>query len=157
MWRFLSSSMVVHSAFNQPTNTPETAQPALSDNTHDAACSTKFKPKLCSELPVPESYSDNSPAFINIPHPHKISTGSSVCVQVAVPAAASNASLSYVTFPGTPWDSVLVDLVGQNTGISVPSNLPRYIARAVGKSSICQSAETWCRARILSIPQLQTK
>ncbi|KAJ2667547.1 hypothetical protein IWW42_005837 [Coemansia sp. RSA 1085] len=120
MWRFLSSSMVVHSASNQPTNKPETAQPALSGNTHDAAYSAELNPKLCSELPVPEAYLDNSPAFINIPHPHKIPTGSSVCVRVAVPAAASNASLSYAPFPGTPWDSVLVDLVGQNTGISVP-------------------------------------
>ncbi|KAJ2357887.1 hypothetical protein GGF43_001181, partial [Coemansia sp. RSA 2618] len=80
---------------------------------------------------------DGLPAFVDIPQASSISLGDSVCIRVVVPTKASNSSKSFAPFPNTPWDSVLLDLVGNYTGISVPvalqmSNNPQnYIRRSV--------------------------
>ncbi|KAJ1738239.1 hypothetical protein LPJ68_005712, partial [Coemansia sp. RSA 1086] len=126
VWRFLSFNVVVQCLPKLPTYSvmPGIGEYPSSDNIllEDAAFSTELKPKLCSEVPVPESYLTlaNSPAFIDISQPFTITTGSSVCVRVVVPVAPSNSSVSYSPFPGTPWDSVLLDMVGNSTGVSIP-------------------------------------
>ncbi|KAJ1718121.1 hypothetical protein LPJ61_006836, partial [Coemansia biformis] len=82
------------------------------------------KSSLCSELPIPGKYWNmtgaESAAFVVIPKTDEIGVGSSVCVRVVVPAKALAFSVSFVPFPDTPWDSILLDLVGGSTGISVP-------------------------------------
>ncbi|KAJ2448394.1 hypothetical protein EV183_005460 [Coemansia sp. RSA 2336] len=121
VWRFRSLHMI---AENLPTYSimPGIAEDPLPDNSSNAAYALDLRSKLCSELPVPESYltlADFSP-FIDISQPYIVAAGSSVCVRVVVPAVPSNTFLSYAPFPGTPWDSVLVDMVGNNTGVSIP-------------------------------------
>ncbi|KAJ1665286.1 hypothetical protein EV178_003344 [Coemansia sp. RSA 1646] len=81
----------------------------------------------CADLPVlPEFWTleeATSPAFVDIPRTRAIEVGETVCVRVVVPARAPRASMLYTPFPGMPWDSVMLDLVGNKTGISVPVQL----------------------------------
>ncbi|KAJ2764750.1 hypothetical protein IWQ56_004370, partial [Coemansia nantahalensis] len=79
----------------------------------------------CSELPIPAGYwsMQAAPAFVEIPQAGDIGVGASVCVRVVVPAKELGISRSFAPFPDTPWDSILLDLVGAETGISVPVEL----------------------------------
>ncbi|KAJ2715712.1 hypothetical protein H4R19_001049 [Coemansia spiralis] len=78
----------------------------------------------CSAIPVPDRYwrltAANSPPFVAMPLRTTIEAGQSVCVRVVVPAKPTGVLLTYTPFPESPWDSVLLDLVGTATGISVP-------------------------------------
>ncbi|KAJ2758660.1 hypothetical protein IWQ56_005940, partial [Coemansia nantahalensis] len=79
----------------------------------------------CSSLPIPGEYWQKTaaPAFVDMPRTGEAESGSSVCVRVVVPAKALNVSASFEPIPATPWDSILLDLVGAETGISVPVQL----------------------------------
>ncbi|PIA16775.1 hypothetical protein COEREDRAFT_81117 [Coemansia reversa NRRL 1564] len=82
----------------------------------------------CQDLPIPASYwtaqEAYAPAFVNIPNYQKaIQIGQSVCVRVVVPARKDHVSLTYTPLTDAPWDSVLLDMVGKSTGISVPVKL----------------------------------
>ncbi|KAJ2359342.1 hypothetical protein IWW50_000140 [Coemansia erecta] len=83
--------------------------------------------KLCRELPIPAGYwnlttADHS-AFVDIPQRSDIGVGESVCVRVIVPGQHTQAPMTFVPYPNAPWDSVLLDLVGGNTNVSVPAAL----------------------------------
>ncbi|KAJ2715714.1 hypothetical protein H4R19_001051 [Coemansia spiralis] len=82
---------------------------------------------LCSQLPVPDTYwqllsTADDRAFVEIPSTATIGPGGSVCVRVVVPPRPSGHDESMVHMPpaGAPWDSILLDMVGARTGISVP-------------------------------------
>ncbi|KAJ2704282.1 hypothetical protein H4R19_005255, partial [Coemansia spiralis] len=82
------------------------------------------KPSKCRELPVPDVYWQAAdaftPAFVHIPNADGIQIGQTVCVRVVVPAPAERTSITYTPLVGQPWDSVLLDMVGRATNISVP-------------------------------------
>ncbi|KAJ2358112.1 hypothetical protein GGF43_001035 [Coemansia sp. RSA 2618] len=84
-------------------------------------------PLLCSEIPVPERYWSAqdafTPAFVTIPNNRVLQVGASVCVRVVVPAKPARSSVLYTPMPGTPWDSILLDLIGLESNISVPVRL----------------------------------
>ncbi|KAJ2846515.1 hypothetical protein IWW36_004315 [Coemansia brasiliensis] len=122
IWKLLLFNEIMQSSPKLPTYSDMPNIPQDATLPEDAAFSTELKTKLCSELPISESFltMTGSPAFIDISPPYKISAGGSVCVRVVVPAFSTNTSLSYAPFPGAPWDSILVDMVGNNTGISIP-------------------------------------
>ncbi|KAJ2557326.1 hypothetical protein EV175_001413 [Coemansia sp. RSA 1933] len=81
----------------------------------------------CADLPIPPEYwtleEATSPAFVDIPRTKGIEVGETVCVRVVVPARPHRVSVLYAPFPEMGWDSVMVDLVGNDTGISVPVKL----------------------------------
>ncbi|KAJ1908310.1 hypothetical protein LPJ81_000170 [Coemansia sp. IMI 209127] len=83
----------------------------------------------CQNTPIPEWYWDmesrEAPAFVDIQglQPFLIDVGETVCVRVVVPKDSKRKPLLFAPFPDTPWDSVVLDLVGNNTGISVPVEL----------------------------------
>ncbi|KAI9471077.1 hypothetical protein BX667DRAFT_508995 [Coemansia mojavensis] len=81
-------------------------------------------PSLCHEIPIPDNYWNTTTmeqqAFVMLPYLDFLEVGSSICVRVVVPAKKSQVSMVYMPFPETPWDSILLDLVGQNTNISIP-------------------------------------
>ncbi|KAJ1842688.1 hypothetical protein LPJ73_005720, partial [Coemansia sp. RSA 2703] len=83
--------------------------------------------RKCHELPIPEDYwllsGEDTPAFVEIPHLSDISVGESVCVRVIVPPRVANLTETFVPLPDMPWDSILLDMVGAATGVSVPVNL----------------------------------
>ncbi|KAJ2212806.1 hypothetical protein EV179_004373 [Coemansia sp. RSA 487] len=78
----------------------------------------------CSDIPIPPGYwslkASEIAAFVDIPDTRAIVVGGTVCVRVVVPSKQSNTSVSFTPLPGAPWDSVLLDLVGNATGISIP-------------------------------------
>ncbi|KAJ2784358.1 hypothetical protein H4R18_001162 [Coemansia javaensis] len=82
---------------------------------------------LCRDLPIPDVHwatrDEYAPAFVHVPAPGSVPIGGSVCVRVVVPAMPSSASMVHVPPPGQPWDSVMLDLVGKTTNISVPVRL----------------------------------
>ncbi|KAJ1718070.1 hypothetical protein LPJ61_006889, partial [Coemansia biformis] len=86
-------------------------------------------PRLCSQLPIPDMYwqlhTAGEGAYVEIPNPGRpVEVGESVCVRVIVPPNPyQRQSLVYMPVPGTPWDSVMLDLVGKATGISIPVRL----------------------------------
>ncbi|KAJ2566207.1 hypothetical protein IW140_005020 [Coemansia sp. RSA 1813] len=83
----------------------------------------------CRDIPIPPQYwdiaSNESPAFVDIQGlPFSIDVGETVCIRVVVPNDADKSKpMLFAPFPGTPWDSVMLDLVGNSTGISVPVEL----------------------------------
>ncbi|KAJ1796757.1 hypothetical protein LPJ59_003551 [Coemansia sp. RSA 2399] len=81
----------------------------------------------CADLPIPPEYwtleEETAPAFVDIPRTKAIEVGETVCVRVVIPAQPSHASVLYTPFPDMGWDSVMLDLVGNDTGISVPVQL----------------------------------
>ncbi|KAJ2356881.1 hypothetical protein GGF43_001798 [Coemansia sp. RSA 2618] len=83
--------------------------------------------KKCSDIEVPSSYwtatSADTQAFVAIPDAGRMGVGDTVCVRVVVPAQKKGVHMAYTPFPNTPWDSVLLDMVGQRTGVSVPVRL----------------------------------
>ncbi|KAI9471079.1 hypothetical protein BX667DRAFT_508997 [Coemansia mojavensis] len=84
--------------------------------------------KRCTELPIPDSYwnlAQDTPAFVSIPQTTDIEIDESICVRVVVPAKTTQMPLKFAPFPGAPWDSILLDLIGQNTNISVPVPLEK--------------------------------
>ncbi|KAJ2158015.1 hypothetical protein GGF46_004094 [Coemansia sp. RSA 552] len=85
------------------------------------------QPKKCSQVQIPpqwwEAQEDFAPPFVSIPDLRPIHAGETVCIRVVVPAREHRASLWYMPLPNMPWDSVLLDLVGLNTSVSVPVNL----------------------------------
>ncbi|KAJ1724304.1 hypothetical protein LPJ61_005750, partial [Coemansia biformis] len=64
-----------------------------------------------------------TPAFVHIPNSDPIQIGQTVCVRVVVPAAPERNSITFTPLVGMPWDSVLLDMVGATTNISVPVDL----------------------------------
>ncbi|KAJ2156959.1 hypothetical protein GGF46_004830 [Coemansia sp. RSA 552] len=71
---------------------------------------------------------DAKPAFVDIPSRNVVlASGDSVCVRVVVPPntnnTAGNERLEFMPFVGSPWDSIMLNLVGQDTGVSVPVQL----------------------------------
>ncbi|KAJ2077136.1 hypothetical protein H4R24_005307, partial [Coemansia sp. RSA 988] len=66
---------------------------------------------------------ENSVAFVNIPHTHEINIGETVCVRVVIPSRPVDPFLTYAPIANTPWDSILLDMVGQHTGVSIPVTL----------------------------------
>ncbi|KAJ2866687.1 hypothetical protein GGI22_001220 [Coemansia erecta] len=95
----------------------------------DAAQSAGAK---CSNIPVPPGYwglkAHETAAFVDIPNTGAIEAGGTVCVRVIVPARPSAAPESFTPLPGSAWDSVLLDMVGTSTGISIPVHL-RQVGR----------------------------
>ncbi|KAJ1663167.1 hypothetical protein IW140_005667 [Coemansia sp. RSA 1813] len=90
--------------------------------------STQRPPGKCQDIPIPPWFWDvasrETPAFVDIPGlPFKLDVGETVCIRVVVPKAVKKRPLLFVPFPGMPMDSVVLDLVGNNTGISVPVEL----------------------------------
>ncbi|KAJ1990438.1 hypothetical protein EDC05_004082 [Coemansia umbellata] len=87
------------------------------------------QPLKCSQLPIPEHYwagkRSEMPLFVEIPSLQPINVGDTVCVRVIIPANRVKASVVFAPFPDTPWDSILLDMVGNSTGISVPVELKR--------------------------------
>ncbi|KAJ1849546.1 hypothetical protein LPJ70_000404 [Coemansia sp. RSA 2708] len=83
--------------------------------------------RRCSDIPIPDSYwtvqDASAPAFVTIPSNRRIGVDDTVCVRVVVPAKPTGVFLAYAPFPNTPWDSVLVDLVGEHSKVSVPVHL----------------------------------
>ncbi|KAI9471750.1 hypothetical protein LPJ78_001950 [Coemansia sp. RSA 989] len=81
----------------------------------------------CSTIPIPENYWETkdafTPAFVSIPNNRAIKVGESVCVRVVVPAKPSRSEVLYTPFPNTPWDSIMIDLIGTTTNISIPIQL----------------------------------
>ncbi|KAJ2808751.1 hypothetical protein H4R20_000666 [Coemansia guatemalensis] len=65
----------------------------------------------------------DQPSFVEIPNRKTVNIGDSVCVRVVVPESEYTPSMVYQPVPNTPWDSVLLDLVGTTTGISIPVHL----------------------------------
>ncbi|KAJ1943877.1 hypothetical protein GGF37_002453 [Kickxella alabastrina] len=61
--------------------------------------------------------------FVDIPDMSDIGVGESVCVRVIVPLRPSNSTDAFVPLPSAPWDSILLDMVGLSSGISIPVNL----------------------------------
>ncbi|KAJ2168168.1 hypothetical protein IW139_000666 [Coemansia sp. RSA 353] len=114
---------------------------------------------LCKDLPVPDSYwnmtIDGLPAFVDMPQTKTIKIGESICIRVIVPAKTTNSSSSFAPFPNTPWDSVLLDLAGNTTQISVPVNLQmvdsvqnyvRHTAHVYEADVILRDADTFVPA-----------
>ncbi|KAI9502692.1 hypothetical protein GGI25_003547 [Coemansia spiralis] len=89
--------------------------------------SMQDSPRLCGQLSIPKQYwdikSSEMPAFVDIPYTKAINVGETVCIRVVVPKNPYNASMVFTPFSNTPWDSVLLDLVGVETGISIPVDL----------------------------------
>ncbi|PIA15566.1 hypothetical protein COEREDRAFT_81894 [Coemansia reversa NRRL 1564] len=83
--------------------------------------------RLCSEIPIPSSYWGmniaDQPSFVDIPNLKTVNIGDSVCVRVVVTESEYKPSMVYMPVPNSPWDSVLLDLVGTSTGISIPVHL----------------------------------
>ncbi|KAJ1990415.1 hypothetical protein GGI26_003540 [Coemansia sp. RSA 1358] len=81
----------------------------------------------CSDIPIISNYwklqASETPAFIAIPHKGPVQIGGTVCVRVVVPAKLHAQPMLFMPFPNTPWDSILLDLVGNKTGVSVPVEL----------------------------------
>ncbi|KAJ2557144.1 hypothetical protein EV175_001524 [Coemansia sp. RSA 1933] len=81
----------------------------------------------CSDIPVPYEYwvldSRETAAFVDIANTNAIAVGGTVCVRVVIPAKESMVPAAFTPLPMEPWDSVLLDLVGNSTGISVPVDL----------------------------------
>ncbi|KAJ2157418.1 hypothetical protein GGF46_004519 [Coemansia sp. RSA 552] len=66
---------------------------------------------------------ESTPAFVSIPDMRAIQAGETVCVRVVVPGRKYQASMWYTPMPNMPWDSVMLDLAGQTTGVSIPVDL----------------------------------
>ncbi|PIA15565.1 hypothetical protein COEREDRAFT_87751 [Coemansia reversa NRRL 1564] len=81
----------------------------------------------CSDLPIPKLFwnmtIDNSSAFVTIPHTHDINIDETLCVRVVVPSKPVEFYSTFAPIANTPWDSILLDMVGQRTGISIPVSL----------------------------------
>ncbi|KAJ1801521.1 hypothetical protein LPJ59_000195 [Coemansia sp. RSA 2399] len=81
----------------------------------------------CRDIPVPPGYwglrAQETTAFVDIPNTNAIEAGGTVCVRVIVPARPSAAPESFTPLPGSAWDSILLDMVGNSTGISIPVHL----------------------------------
>ncbi|KAJ2189299.1 hypothetical protein EV180_001571 [Coemansia sp. RSA 518] len=94
---------------------------------HNQRLPHKSEQKKCSEIKIPKSYwattAASTPAFVVIPDAGQINVDDTVCIRVVVPARKQRVHMAYTPFPNTPWDSVLLDLVGQRTGVSVPVRL----------------------------------
>ncbi|KAJ2080626.1 hypothetical protein H4R24_002947 [Coemansia sp. RSA 988] len=113
------------------TSTPEmsSTQSLLSNVTEKE--SVVSKPMPCSMIPIPDEYwgmsAKQSLAFMSILHNGSISPGETVCVRAIVPSSEhkhkNNLLHNFETIPGTPWDSIMIDMVGINTGVSVPVEL----------------------------------
>ncbi|KAJ2550761.1 hypothetical protein EV175_003948, partial [Coemansia sp. RSA 1933] len=89
-----------------------------------------FRPPAikCRDIPIPPWFWDatieDTPAFVDILRPPvPLDVGETVCVRVVVPGDGKNRPMLFAPFPDTPWDSVMLDLVGNNTGFSVPVEL----------------------------------
>ncbi|KAJ1801536.1 hypothetical protein LPJ59_000210 [Coemansia sp. RSA 2399] len=87
---------------------------------------------LCADIPIPDHYWTLTDAemtpFIEIPRLRPVEVGHTVCVRVVLPArlsrnTSSSSAIIYTPLPGTPWDSIMLDMVGNSTGISVPVDL----------------------------------
>ncbi|KAI9502690.1 hypothetical protein BX070DRAFT_235730 [Coemansia spiralis] len=114
--------------------------------------------RRCADLPVPPDHwhlADGSPAFVSIPNAAPIGVGGSVCVRVVVPPRPHNATVLYTPFPGTPWDSVLLDMVGNATNISVPVDLRpiRHVMNTERSSVHIYEADVVLRDADVYIPQ----
>ncbi|KAJ2156960.1 hypothetical protein GGF46_004831 [Coemansia sp. RSA 552] len=84
--------------------------------------------KSCAQLPIPLEYWSlaGEPAFVDVPHRDTLEMGDTVCVRVIVPPKTDDAGgeqLEFMPFTGSPWDSIMLNLVGQDTGVSVPVRL----------------------------------
>ncbi|KAJ2665776.1 hypothetical protein IW148_001535 [Coemansia sp. RSA 1199] len=114
---------------------------------------------LCKDLPIPESYwnmtIDELPAFVDMLQPSTIKLGESICIRVIVPARPTNTSSSFAPFPNTPWDSILLDLAGNTTQISVPvhlqmvdnvQNYVRHTAHVYEADVVLRDADTFIPA-----------
>ncbi|KAJ2500339.1 hypothetical protein GGH96_002836 [Coemansia sp. RSA 1972] len=107
--------------------------------------------RKCSEIEIPKIYwtttAANTPAFVAIPYAGQISVDDTVCIRVVVPAKKQRAHMAYTPFPNTPWDSVLLDLVGQRTGVSVPVHLQPVmdIRNTFRDESHVYEADVWLR------------
>ncbi|KAJ2706484.1 hypothetical protein H4R19_005009 [Coemansia spiralis] len=101
---------------------PPLPQPPAEGAGDEAAAPAQQASTKCSDLPIPAKYWQMAAveAFVDMPQPGEVESGSSVCVRVVVPAKELKASASFEPIPATPWDSILLDLVGAKTGISVP-------------------------------------
>ncbi|KAJ2442720.1 hypothetical protein IWW46_002888 [Coemansia sp. RSA 2440] len=81
----------------------------------------------CHDIPIPSYYwtakDAFTPAFVALPNAQPIQVGSTVCVRVIVPAKPQRASVVYTPMPDTPWDSILIDMVGTTNNVSVPVRL----------------------------------
>ncbi|KAJ2522811.1 hypothetical protein H4217_000527 [Coemansia sp. RSA 1939] len=87
---------------------------------------------MCASIPIPDDYwrlteAEMTP-FVSIPWEQPIEVGETICVRVVLPARPSSPLLAssaiiHTPFPDAPWDSILLDLVGNSTGISVPVHL----------------------------------
>ncbi|KAJ2550760.1 hypothetical protein EV175_003947 [Coemansia sp. RSA 1933] len=85
---------------------------------------------LCASIPIPDHYWELTDVqmapFVEIPQQHlSVGVGHTVCVRVVVPERPTQAALVHTPLPDTPWDSILLDMVGRSTGISVPVHLQR--------------------------------
>ncbi|KAJ2403042.1 hypothetical protein GGI23_000261 [Coemansia sp. RSA 2559] len=105
------------------------------------------KSPLCADIPIPDHYWTLTDAemtpFIEIPRPRPVEVGHTVCVRVILPArlsksgSSSSSAIIYTPLPGTPWDSILLDMVGNSTGISVPVDLqPAQAMRSSGNGGV---------------------
>ncbi|KAJ1838174.1 hypothetical protein LPJ70_005569, partial [Coemansia sp. RSA 2708] len=133
----------VHILFFRRPRSPPPAQSAFPDIIHhhtplpppghahwpllDKLLGPPLLPTKCRDLPVPDYYWSAqdafTPAFVAIPNPQQVPVGETVCVRVVVPAKPARSSVLYTPMPDMPWDSVLLDLVGQQTNVSVPVHL----------------------------------
>ncbi|KAJ2368026.1 hypothetical protein IW150_005517, partial [Coemansia sp. RSA 2607] len=116
---------------NHSTTDGESINKNTSGRTKLSETATKSNSKYCAEIPIPHQFwaiESNQPAFVDISHAGNVNIGESVCVRVVVPPKTLHASAigdnpQFAPFPSAPWDSILMDLVGNNTGIYVPVRL----------------------------------
>ncbi|KAJ1955651.1 hypothetical protein GGI12_005506, partial [Dipsacomyces acuminosporus] len=85
-------------------------------------------PSACKRMPIPGEYWRKKPytqpfAEIQTTGDRVVRSGEAVCVRVVVPPHAYNSTMLFMPFANTPWDSVLLDVVGRQTGISIPVQL----------------------------------
>ncbi|KAJ1849544.1 hypothetical protein LPJ70_000402 [Coemansia sp. RSA 2708] len=123
MYGFLEIDSIIRPAVEEPAPMGDLPENTLAD----VDTTLKQQPprfKRCSDLPIPEHYwnmtIESTPAFVDVPQASKINVGESVCVRVVVPAKPLGTAQTFVPLSNAPWDSVLVDLVGRATNVSVP-------------------------------------
>ncbi|KAI7823411.1 hypothetical protein BX661DRAFT_186551 [Kickxella alabastrina] len=83
--------------------------------------------RACKDIAINQSHwtisNETMRPFVDIPDMSDIGVGESVCVRVIVPLRPSNSTDAFVPLPSAPWDSILLDMVGLSSGISIPVNL----------------------------------
>ncbi|KAJ2768298.1 hypothetical protein IWQ56_002979 [Coemansia nantahalensis] len=128
--RFAGSSAAAGAKSGRPVIVHNRPPPLAGHGVHRELISALFparKPTKCSEMAVPDTYWQTkdafTPPFVHIPNRDGIQIGQTVCVRVVVPAPEQRSSITYTPLVGMPWDSVLLDMVGSATNISVPVKL----------------------------------